>query len=240
MASSYYFGDALTVLAPAIPRASEAAFATRASNAANDLFWGFADWPETITTLPSFWMQPDEQDHGAPAVIVPTDFRGLRQVYGLEINGDSSRRWPIKVQRDVELTHATELPKRIQYMPATQSFRVWPRVPQSAGSPRYLITGTYKLRPTRVTAGTLHSTLLPWEDDDFHVYVACLKWALYFFSGDQRAGQIVKQGSSQQYTGALAEAIFLLEQLADNEMLEQGEPGLAPEESLGGFIDRAW
>lgn len=229
---SYTYGDALATLIASNPRAVDDAFGARAANVANSMFWYHTDWRETLADLPPFWLQPNEQDHGPPAVIVPSDFSGLRQVYCVEISGDSQRRWPLKVQRDVELTHQHDLPTRIQYMPTTLAFRLWPRVPHSASSPQYLVNGTYKKSPTRVTAGTLHNTNLPWADDQFHVFVSCLQWALYFLSGDGRAGQVVKSSGGHQYTGQLAVVMHLLDSEAESEMLDQGEQGLAPEEPL--------
>lgn len=114
-------------------------------------------------------------------------------------------------------------------MPTTTAYRVWPRVPSSAGATQYIIDGTYKKKPTRVTAGTLHNTDLPWEDDSLHVFVACLQWAFYMLMGDPRAGQTVVQNGMAQYTGALGTAKLLLDQEAETEYRDLGDGAVAPE-----------
>lgn len=200
-------------------------------------YWEHYDWRESLTDLPPFWTAPGVQDYGPPFVAVPSDFMALKRAYFVDLQGGTNNvPWmdELSVVGDLPDTTAQEVPTSICYLPQKLSFRVHPRIPVYWGSPRYLINGYYKKKPTVyltdnttvniITAGNIMNALLPTEDRYFKVWVQGLKWAYLDLAGDPR-GQ-------QQF------AVFkmALEEMSNAEQLNVKKPPVAPKRSLvGGY-----
>lgn len=230
--STYTYGDVLSIAGKVTTRPVEDAHAQFIANAANNLIWMRYDWRETIATLPPFFLIPDEQDHGAPQVSIPTDFFGLRTAWIQRNLSAPPTRIRLAIIKNLEVTHVRSLPNAITYNSAADAFRVFPRVPPNIGSPDYMVCGEYKIRPTKVTATTLATTTLPFDDVYFQVWVDVMKWAILNFGGDPRAGEVSVQNGQTIYTGQLARAIAAIDEMATHEGLELGDPVIAPAEPL--------
>ncbi len=220
MANTFTYGDLINSIANSVARTREEAVASLACNMATTLIWNAFDWRETIETLPPFWLTPDSQDYGPPAVIVPVDFQGLRDVNLVQLNATPPRKFPLKVKRDLSKTHAYGLPNTIAFNRATQSFRVFPRPTPNIASPNWLIEGTYKKIPPKLVSSTYAVQPLFSEDMYFSVWVAALKWAFKDISGANDAPQAY----------AMAQQAIL--KMAENEGLNLGQTDFYPSESL--------
>lgn len=228
MAITYKFEDVVNVISRLIPRIVESDSAAVMCNVAIYEIWKRYDWRESLKVLPAFYLIPGRQDHGAPAVAVPSDMFGLRQAYLVRLNSNPVYRQALAPIKDLGLTYVKALPTAIGYNPATLAWRVHPRVPDNIGTPDWCIQGEYKKRPTAVTSSTLSSTFLPFDDVHFNSLVEVFKWAGWSMSGDQRAGGV--QGNAM--VGQLALAHAAIEMMAQTEDLELGNVTIAPSEAL--------
>jgi len=222
-----------------LPRIVEDDQAAFLCNEATLEIWTAYDWREAIVQLPSFYLVPNEQDHGPPSVAVPSDFLGLRMAYLVRLTSSPPTRNELLVMRDVRMTQVRALPHAIGFEPVRKSFRLYHRVPPNIGASDYLIDGEYKKRPTKITSTNTANTDLPFDDIYFGVMVEALKWAAWKAAGDQRAGQIqVQKGGGTVLTGQRAVMQERIDWMAANEGLELGDPQLAPSEPIGGNTSR--
>ncbi len=240
MAKTTYYSDIINLVKRFIPSSVEADAIAFICNSAIYEIWKHYDWRESISTLPPFYLIPGAQDHGAPAVIVPADFYGLRTAQLVQLNSTPAWRRDLMCLKDLQPCSIYALPSDIDYVPNKQCFRLYPRVPMNIGAPLWCIQGTYKRYPTKVTADILASTFLPFDDVYLPNMVEVFKWAAFKFSGDPRQGgmQAVK-GGGVQLTGQYAIMYDAINEMARAESLEQGDPTIAPAEPL--FVtSRGW
>jgi hypothetical protein len=220
MAQTYTIGEALTLVSRQLGRSVEDDYGAYIANIAMNTMWNRYDWRETIAQLPPFYLIGNEQEFGPPSAIVPANFLGLREAYLVGTTAVPARRMELKVRRDLRLTGAQGLPAEISYDPTTKRFRVFPRVPNGIGATDYLIDGTYKIKPTKILPNTLSSTLIPWDDVYFQAFVAALKWAAWDVATDPRA------------TNQFGVMTALVDDMAEAEGLNLGDPAIAPSEPL--------
>ncbi len=233
MSQTYTYADALNFIRTQVPATTEDQKAATICNIGTNLFWNAFDWRETIEVLPPFWLTPWVQDYGAPLVTVPADFLGLRTAQLTDLSAVPPAKHPLKVLKFLEPTHMKSLPHAISYEPSVNSFRVFPRVPNSLGASRFKIDGTYKKRPTLVTAANYTSTLLPFDDLYFQVWLEVLRWAALSATGNDRAGSAVKNpNGGVHYSGQLGTAMSMINAAADNEGFNLGDTTVAPSEAL--------
>lgn len=227
-----YYADVLSIVSRHMGRMIEDSNAAYLCNVATNKIWTQYDWRESLATLPPFYLIPGEQDHGTPAASVPSDFMGLRKAFLVHLTGSIPTYTPITPVRDLEVTHVRDLPHAIGYVPAVSAFRVFPRVPSGISAPNYAISGEYKKRPVKVSANSLASTLLPFDDIYVQVMVEAVKWAALNSAGDPRAGEVGMQRGVPVFSGQLAKMLAAIEEMAQNEGLEGGDPIVKPAEPL--------
>lgn len=233
MARTYTYGDVLSMIASSVLRSTEDDKAVHVANLALNKIWKRYDWPESLAALPPFALTPGEQDHGAPAVAIPSDFAGLRRATLIELNGIPARRTPIKhIVRNLDLTNACDLPEAISYEPSTAAFRVYPRVPLNIGSPSWMVDGVYKKEATKVTAATLHSTLLPFDDRYLETWIEMMRWAAWSLQGNPGAGDVVVANRQMSFTGQLAKAMASVDAMASDSGLLLGDSLVQPDPDL--------
>ena len=235
MARTYNYADLGNVISRNSMRTVEDDLQAIVSNMATNLIWNAYDWRESLVALPPFYLVPDEQDHGAPFVAVPSDFQGLRVAYFTQVTSTPPLRRDLSVKHDLALTHQRYISHAISYEPTTSSFRVFPRVPDNVGAADYLVDGEYKKRPTKITPQNLANTTLPFDDIYFNVWIDAAQWAAWHLAKDQRAGQVqFVRGRKPVYSGQLGQAMSMIDWMASNEGLELGDPIIAPSEPLAG------
>ncbi len=223
MASSFSVGEALSIANRAFPRDIEADHAAYIANIAMNEVWHAYDWRVSIKELPPFWLIPLIQDYGAPYYAVPLDFYGLRQAYLVQTTSSPlPRREEMKVIKNIRREYLRGLPRDIGYVPETRSFRVYPQIPENIGASQFLVDGTYKKLAPQVTATTLQTTAIPFDDIYLQNYVEALRWAASAVQ-DNPNKAMKKQ-----------ELHYCLQEMADQEGLELGNQVTAPSEGLVG------
>ncbi len=223
MASTNSISDALSIANRAFPRAIEADHAAYIANIALNEVWHAYDWRVSIKALPPFWLIPLIQDYGSPFYAVPLDFYGLRQAYLVQTSSSPlPRREELTVIKNIRKEYLRGLPRNIGYVPETQSLRVYPQIPENIGSTQFLIDGTYKKLAPQVTATTLQTTMVPFDDIYFKNFVEALRWA---------AAEVQDAPNKDQKKHEL---YYSLQGMADNEGLELGNQVTAPSEALVG------
>lgn len=233
MASTYSYTDALAIVGQNFKGRISDNLAVHAVNMALNYLWNSHDWRPTLAVLPPFWLTPNLQDFGKPFTTIPTDFLGLREVYLVSLQSYNNWRRTLTVQTNLEVTHIQDYPKLISFHPEINGFRIWPRVPYAMTAPNWLIDGTYKKKPTKLTTDTMNAAILPWDDLYFHVFIAVLQWAFLFVLNDPKAGVIQRlPDGSYQKTGQIAVADSLIYQMACDEGLNLGDPAIAPSSPL--------
>lgn len=233
MGLTYTYSDALNFLQNQIPAVTQDSKAAAICNIGTNLIWNAFDWRETIEILPPFWLSPGTQDYGAPLVIVPADFLGLRAVYLTDLSSIPPAKYSRRSLRFLEPTSAQGLPDAMSYEPSTNCFRVFPRTSDGLSAARWKVDGTYKKRPTLVTATNYIATVLPFDDLYFQVWLETLRWAGFSAVGDQRAGQAIQRpNGSVQYFGQLGTAMAFIHGMAANEGFNLGDSTVAPSEAL--------
>jgi hypothetical protein len=230
MAKTYTYGDVLSLISSQIPKVTEDDKAVFISNLALNKIWNRHDWPESLAPLPPFALTPGEQDHGAPAAAIPSDFGGLRKANFVELSSAPAKRWPpLRIIRDLVYTEAEGYPEAISWEPSVSAFRVYPRVPQNITAPLYQIDGTYKIRPEKITASAIHSTTLPFDDQYLHVFLEWAKWAAWTLTSSPQAGGVVYANRQKTYTGQLAHAVDAVDSMANDAGLILGDAVIHPD-----------
>jgi hypothetical protein len=232
MAATNYWSDAIAVLAaqPGVRSTIVEALGSTICNMAMSRIWNAADWRESITKLPPFFLIGQEQDYYAPQITKPPDYYGLRECRVIYM-GESIpyRTEQLTVAQDLALTDMEGTPTAICYQRSNNGFRVFPRPPANYGCTDWAIEGTYKKHPTKITGATIPTALIPWDDTYFDVVVQAVKWAYAHVSGSPNAPQLVQ------------ELALYVNDMAEREGFNMGNPQIAPGESLaddpwgGGF-----
>lgn len=220
MASTHTFGDVVNYVSAQIPRAAEDKWVDAICNMTQARIWNRFDWRETIEDLPPFWTVPDVQDYGAPAVIVPADFQGLRKAFLVDVAAYPAKPYILKVVRELDLEAFRSLPDAIAFDKGTQCFRLSRRATASMSSPRYMITGTYKKEPTKVTKSDYAITPLFSDDQYIQTWIDQMRAVATGFVGGQNRDAL------------LTEAELSLLRMASNEGLNLGETPISPSEGL--------
>jgi hypothetical protein len=229
--STYTWQDVLSTAGRKFPKSLQDDFAPVICNMTQNYVWDKYDWRQSITTLPPFYMVPNEQDYGAPAIVIPSDFYGLRMARLIRTDANPPYRTPLKIIKDLEETHVRYLPHSICYNVDRKAFRLFPRFPANLGGVTYFVAGTYKNLPPLVTASTL-TTILPFDDVYFEMWVETMKWVAFQLDNDPRAGQITVQDDQVQATGQAATMISLIMWAASREGIELGDSTFSPSEPL--------
>src|SRR5215471_8114262 len=100
MAKTYTVGEAINLVSSQLRRDIEDQQAAYLANIAQNIIWNKYDWRESIAPLPPFYLTPQEQDYGAPATIIPGDFKGLREAYLVNTSASPARREELKIRHD--------------------------------------------------------------------------------------------------------------------------------------------
>lgn len=235
MAQTYYFQDAVAVAARSIPPPVVQATQAAVCNLALNEIWKAYTWREKLATLPVIQICPQQQDYGPPQVAVPADFIGLHQAWIVDLSSgqnNANATYPLNVRPQLDVTHVQQMPTVIGYIPDRRAFRLYPRPPGSMVPPYWIVEGVYTKRPTKVTAATIGSTLLPFDDLYFDVWVTALQWAFGKMGNDPQAEQIEVVNGESRVGGMKARMIAAVDAMAANEGYERGSPLIAPRESL--------
>jgi len=229
MAKTYTFADAINLVKKnqAFRQLEDASFARFAVDEANRLMWGDFDWRESLAQLTPFYMTPGESDIVSPAIALPTDIWGFRDVWIRQIFGSN---YPLKVLQSLPISGFESRPTSIMLLQDRTGVRLHPTPASGYGAPYFQIEGWYKKLPTKVLQTGLNSTL-PYEDNFFSVFVEALRYQYLTLLGLD-GGQVVYSAGRSQYTGQLAKYKAMLTERIGQENIDKGGVQIAPEESL--------
>jgi hypothetical protein len=197
---------------------------------AQSIVWNAADWKQTLADLPPFWLVPQEQDYAAPA-----DCQGLRSTYLVHVTTDPIYRTPpLNIKKDLDPTYYVGVPTEISFDQASNKIRLYPSPAEFMASPEWLVEGTYKKTPTKITSSNIGTALVPIDDRFFDVFRKALAYAFLDSLSDPRAGQIQYDRRSRSYiaTGALGSLRMALLDMAESENIDLGDEVIAPSEPL--------
>ncbi len=221
MARSYNYNDAWNVARQYAPTAVENTSWDYATSEAVREMWKAYDWRGSVQPFEPFWLVPGYQDYGKPFYSIPDDFYGLRETYLVQVGASSLPIYStMRVVENLQATAAQGLPNCICYRPSVQAFRIHPGASFGASSPLYMITGTYKITPPRITRALSDQPIL-WDDMYFDTFCQYLAWASLSIGGRRR------EAAEQHDVAEMS-----LRRSAGAENLEQGEPTVHPGEGL--------
>lgn len=233
MANTTTFSDVLNIVGKQIPRVGEDYMSGVISSLALNLIWHEYDWRDSLATLPPFYVIAGEQDHFRPIANIPADFWGLRQTFITRILSGIVETHEMMVIKDLRITNLKALPSSICWDPTFTGFRLFPRMPLGMSAPNYFVQGTYKKLATKITALTINS-IIPWDDQYLPNFIAVFRWAAFESMGDPHAGQVQYDGNKKVYTGQLALAMAMIDEMASWEGVNNGDPVVAPSQPLVG------
>lgn len=226
------YGNVLDVAGRKFPGMLQDNLSATILNLTTSKIWDAYDWRWSLDQLPPFYLMPNQQDYGAPAVTIPDDFYGLRFAQLIQTNATPPVLNQLMVIKDLLITNVRYIPHAICYAPDVQAFRIFPRMPDNLGSPTYMINGRYKTLPPKVTTANLATTLLPSDDEYFQMWVETAKYIAYQLDGDPRAGQIAFANGQVSATGQAAVMRDMIMWAAEREGLELGDVTISPAEPL--------
>lgn len=207
---------------------------TQANNAQNFL-WNAYPWRWTRKILPDITLVDDTQDYSGANV--PTDFLQLLQVSCVRTDTTPDHVWELDIKPWLPLDpQSKQFPLRqVAFLHELNSqaggFRVLPNPGISSGVTA-VIRGTYKFKPSvTYTSANLTTNFAELPDSYFYVYEEVLRWMLFRYVGDKRAGSTLIDGrGNKQYTGQMGvmmEAIktaMLTEDLPDSDTIFPEDP----------------
>jgi len=220
MAQTYKWSDLIGFVTQSNPRLQMDAAGAIVCDCVSSFIWSRADWRISLKKLPPFFLVPLVQDYVTPYINMPTDFLGLRSAT-LTYNATEppSTFPPLMVDRYLSLTSAQGRTTNISYESTTGGLRVYPRPPSGGFGPMdWQVEATYKTNPPKVTVDKLANTVIPWDDQYFHVLSEGLR---YFI-----------KPSSQQSDQDLTRFIAMIDNMASEENVNLGDMSLHPEHPL--------
>lgn len=228
MGQTYTYADVLGFCSATFSKVLTDSFGAMLADQTNSMIWNAADWRVSLASFDPFYLSPLTQDYGAPVVQVPTDFLGLRTANLVYTANQPASREPMNILRYLDKTNMQGLPKDLSYEPSLGKFRIYPMVPSSVAAASYMIEGTYKKTPAKVTSDTLASPL-PFDDVYLRVFTTGLMYCYFAANADPRAGnvQVTRHGNAM-YTGQLGAFVAAINDMANDESLNLGDINIAP------------
>jgi hypothetical protein len=220
---------------------AEEVYAAEYCQALIDRIWTFADWRESLTALPPFYLVGDKADYGPPIYAVPQDFMGLRSatlriVYDGDNVTSSTKPLTCKSRQSTGHMRYGE-PEVLSFEPSVQSFRVFPILGIGTTPTQYIVEGVYKTLPktnlldtsvgvgipilaSQITRENYTKCLLPLDDRHYATMQRVLKAIV------KAPANLSEEIGTSQYIDSL------LYSVATQEGVEIGSGSIAPEEPL--------
>jgi hypothetical protein len=218
---SITWAEVLNIARQTIPSLKEDDFAATICNMALNLIWAEFDWRESVKPLNPLFLTARQQDYGAPATVIPSNFAGLRKVQLNDLFASPITSIQLRPLRFLDRTYAMRMPESVGYAPEVAALRVWPNVPDGIVAPRWTISGTYKINPPSVTASTLN-TAVPFQDKYILVLLNAVRWAAASVGGNPEVAQL-----------KLEIAKMSIRDMASQEGLDLGDTVVHPSSPIG-------
>ena len=224
-----------------MPRLREEVYAAEYCQALIDRVWHFADWRESLSPLPPFYLVAEKADYGPPIYAIPQDFVGLRSAtLRIIFDGDgkiTSTTKPLIIKtRQAGFTRFGE-PEVLSYEPSIQTLRVFPVLGNGTLPNQFIVEGVYKTLPktnlldtalgvgavilaSQITRENYTKCLLPLDDRHYSMMQKVMKSIV------KQPANLSEEIGTQQYIDQLLLGV------AAQEGVDIGSGGIAPEESL--------
>lgn len=222
MASTYSYADVVNYVGHEFPKLMMDSFGPMLVDQANSIIWNAEDWRISLGTISPFFLVPEQQDYGAPDVVIPSDFYGLRAA-DLVYNATkpAMRYPPMEIKRYLNVTNWEGRPAEISYEAQVGKFRVNPRPSSAFGASKWQIECVYKKNPTRISATSLQSSKIPFDDKYFNVFIEALRY--------------VSMSHAKDYKGAMEQQQVMnywIAKMASEEAINLGNQTIAPSQPL--------
>lgn len=225
MAKSIYIVEGLNAVASIVPRIAEDKAACIILNNAVYEIWRRYDWKEFGKILEPFWLISGVQDY--PWAIPFTSendntsyFWGLQKAHLVRVAPEPAEVYPLKVIRDLDLTHMRSIPHAIGWSKSRNSIRVYPCPIGGVDSPQFCVKGEYKVQPIKMNAAGLYGYTFPWDDIHFGTFCEVLKWKALEFTQSPAA-------DAQRQR-----ALWMIDRMAEDEGVAEGDAVVAPASGL--------
>lgn len=235
MAPSYDPQDALNEITPSLGNVTLDATAKGiVADNAHKLLWNYAPWRwERKVSSSFFTVVDDTQDYTAG---VPSDFMQLLHAELVRTDTTPDEIWHLDIKNYVynDLSNKIFPFGQIAFLQELNSGAGGFRIPNpSIGSGvTAIVRGVYRALPTTTyTSANLTTNFSELPDQYFYLYVEWLRYAVYRFIGDDRAGTATFQNGRWAFTGQLAVANAFTEQALKTEDYPDTMT-IAPTESL--------
>ena len=200
----------------------------------NQMMWRFYPWSWSIANFTTINCVDGQQDYN---VVDTNVLRPLRiQLQRTDTTPTELRELGLLANLSVELTRkgGLETNTNCGYYASGPFIRLM--YAASVGTGQVLqIVGQYQKVATRITDANL-TTVLPFPDQYFNVFIEGVKWKIYQLSDDPRAGsmQYSKNGSMMRgYSGQLGLFMDAVLEMSRTEDLQAGDEFSYPEGALG-------
>lgn len=214
---------------PQFKEFNDGTFAAEVADQALSMMWDEYGWRGSLVDLPPFYLTPGEVDSYSPFIEFPTDFLHLEKAWLRQIGGST---YDLTVMQNLIPSSLFGRPELIAYLPEKSGFRVSPKPSSGYAAPFWQVEGAYKKKHTTITAETLNSTDLPFEDRFFEAYKQALKYVYMDTLGNPQAGQASFQGGFISYSGQLGKYKAALHEAIEREEIQHGDKFRAPTDSL--------
>jgi len=226
---SYTYADLIQIANIGTARVIEDSRSLYLLNAMQNLIWKKYDWRFTQSSIPAFWLVPYVQDYGKPIVAVPDN---MEKIMRAQLVCWNSNGLPIinklDPRRELDPNNIIGLPQQISYNSSSRTLRTWPRPGGGHCAPDYMIKATCKTFPPLITRDNYQTTGVPSSDNgnydsQIQMWIEVLRYLYFSVTGDYQKAQVQFQ---------IAMGVMMEE--AKNEGIDQGDPQIAPSESLLG------
>lgn len=217
MASTIYYSEAVNAIASAVPRITEDKLAITWVNRAVYEIWRRYDWKEYMKTLEPFWLIGGVQDY---PWAMPDYFWGLHKAYIARLAPEPAEYYPLRILRDLELTHQKQIPHSIGWDKTRSSLRVFPAPIGGLEAPLWCVKGEYKAVPMKLASISIYDNAIPWDDVHFSVFCDVLKWCA------------LEAANSPAAEAQMKKAMFAIDKMAEDEGVAEGDGATAPATGL--------
>ena len=200
----------------------------------NSLIWTAFYWRWSVKAITPFTLVDSQQDY--PNVL-PTDFGRIKalRIARTDISPIEYRELNIRNFLAVDVTPRGTLNSiRAASIEPSLTAGIRLEMAPSIASPTVLkIYGEYQFASTRITQANMNTPLVQ-PDDYFDTFLEGVKWKIYQFSDDPRAGTLqVTRNGERTATGQLGIWLNSLNDMQRAEDFGDGQESLHPEDPLG-------
>jgi hypothetical protein len=233
MASTYTPADGIAVVKEFVHGIPLDTIGPMACDMVNSIMWRAYFWRWTIKSMTPVNLVNGQQDYIGT---IPSDFHRIKamRLARTDLSPVEYREINVLNYLAPELTMLGTVDniRDVSIQAEIPGFRL-ARPPNIQSPITMQLQGEYQYLPTKITDGNL-SIAFPFPDAYFNVFFEGLKWRIYKFADDPRAGtlQANREGVFQA-TGQLGEFVKALNDMTRSEDLGDGDLPIFPDSPMG-------